>query len=77
MSVELFMQTVELTETQIARQDFVDNEIYNLIKKLNPSDKSITWDIEHITKIRDVLNKLYTSDLSLCDENVFYPFLQE
>ncbi|GMO55941.1 MAG: hypothetical protein Ta2C_11180 [Candidatus Endomicrobiellum trichonymphae] len=71
------MQTVELTETQIARQDFVDNEIYNLIKKLNPSDKSITWDIEHITKIRDVLNKLYTSDLSLCDENVFYPFLQE
>ncbi|GMO35886.1 MAG: hypothetical protein Ta2B_16020 [Termitinemataceae bacterium] len=69
------MENVELNNEQIARQDFVDNAIYDLVNNLNPSIKSIAWNIEYISRIRDVLNKLYTSDLSLCDENTFYPFL--
>ena len=33
------------TEDQIKRQDFVDNEIYDLVKRLIPSEKEIGWDI--------------------------------
>ena len=37
----------QLTEKQIKRQDFVDNEIFELIQRLAPSAK-IDWDIEMI-----------------------------
>jgi hypothetical protein len=71
------MQKVELTELQIKRQDFVDNEIQNLINSLNPSNKTIDWNIEYISRIRDVIKELFTQELSLCDEDTFYPFLSE
>jgi hypothetical protein len=71
------MQNAELTELQIERQDFVDNEIQNLINRLNPSNKAIDWNIEYISRIRDTIKDLFTQELSLCDENTFYPFLQE
>ena len=35
----------DFTEDQIKRQDFVDNEIYDLVKRLNPSKREIEWDI--------------------------------
>jgi hypothetical protein len=34
-----------LTEDQIKRQDFVDNQIYDLVKRLIPSTREIDWDI--------------------------------
>ncbi len=34
-----------LTEHQLKWQDFVDNEIYDLVKRLNPSTKEIEWNI--------------------------------
>ena len=40
------MQNV--TEDQIKRQDFVDNEIFDLVKQLVPSEREIDWDIEMI-----------------------------
>ncbi len=39
---------MELTNKQIKRQDFVDNRIFELIQKLNPSQIEINWDIEII-----------------------------
>jgi hypothetical protein len=33
------------TEDKIKRQDFVDNEIYDLVKRLIPSTREIEWDI--------------------------------
>ncbi len=35
----------KLTESQIKRQDFVDNEIYDLVKRLIPSAREIEWNI--------------------------------
>ena len=36
------------TEDQVKRQDFVDNEIYDLLKQFVPSTKEIEWNIEMI-----------------------------
>ena len=38
----------ELTKHQIARQNFVDNAVFDLIKELIPEDKAknLRWDIE-------------------------------
>jgi hypothetical protein len=44
-----------LTEDQIIRQDFVDNQIYDLVKRLNPSTRELEWDIEMIGDIRDTI----------------------
>ena len=44
------------SEEQIKRQDFVDNEIHNFVKRLIPSTKEIEWDIEMISDIRDTIH---------------------
>ena len=44
------------TEDQINQQDFVDNQIYDLVKRLIPSKNEIEWDIEMIGDIRDTIN---------------------
>ena len=46
---------VWLTKKQIERQDFVDNQIFELIQKLLPSSKQIDWDIEAIGAVRDAI----------------------
>jgi hypothetical protein len=33
------------TEDQIKRQDFVDNQIFDLMRRLIPSRREIEWDI--------------------------------
>jgi hypothetical protein len=43
------------TEDQIKRQDFVDNQIYDLVKRLIPSTREIEWNIEMIGDIRDTI----------------------
>jgi len=47
--------TDEMTDEQLERQDFVDNSIFSLVKELNPTMRSISWDIEMIGNIRDAL----------------------
>jgi hypothetical protein len=44
-----------MTDTETARQDFVDNAIFALIQEINPTNKSISWDIEMIGNIRDII----------------------
>ena len=67
----------ELTEEQIKRQDYVDNAIYQLIREINPVDKDISWDIEMIGEIRDVVREWMVERLKITDEQVFYPYLEE
>lgn len=67
----------ELTEEQIKRQDYVDNAIYQLIRKINPSDKEIAWDIEMIGEIRDVIEEWMVERLGITDEKDFYPWVEE
>ena len=44
-----------MTKRQIERQDFVDNKIFALIREINPTARTISWDIEMIGNIRDSL----------------------
>ena len=45
----------EMTDEQLERQDFVDNAIFSLIQDINPTTEAISWDIEMIGNIRDVI----------------------
>lgn len=65
---------MELTDQQIARQDCVDNAIYDLINELIPSDKEMDWDIEAIGAVRDAIQSKLV-ERGLCTEQEFYPFI--
>ena len=61
-----------LTDNQIQRQDFVDNAIYNLLREVNPSEKSIEWNIESIGEIREVIRVWLVERHATTDEMSFY-----
>jgi hypothetical protein len=61
------------TEDQLKRQDFVDNQIYDLVKRLNPSAREIEWDIEMIGDIRDTIQHWLVDRYKIVDELEFYP----
>ncbi len=63
----------KLTKDQIKRQDFVDNGIYNLVERLNPSRSEIEWDIEMIGDIRDTIQHWLVDRYKIVDELEFYP----
>lgn len=63
----------KLTKDQIIRQDFVDNQIYDLVKRLIPSTREIEWDIEMIADIRDTVQHWLVDQYKIVDELEFYP----
>ncbi|MDD1758166.1 MAG: hypothetical protein LUQ22_05485 [Methanotrichaceae archaeon] len=63
----------KFTEDQIKRQDFVDNEIFDLAKRLTPSEREIEWDIEMIGDIRDTIQHWLVDQYKIVDELEFYP----
>jgi hypothetical protein len=65
----------QLTDEELARQDFVDNAIYDLINTVNPVETEIDWDIEIIGEVRDKINFWLTNRLGICSEQEFYPFI--
>jgi len=70
------MNENELTQQQIAQQDFIDNAIFSLIQVINPSNKEIEWDIEMIGEIRDVVKEWLVDKRNLTTEQEFYPYLR-
>ncbi|MBS3917738.1 MAG: hypothetical protein KG012_02505 [Deltaproteobacteria bacterium] len=67
----------ELTDKQIDRQDFVDNAIFQLVQRVNPTDKNIEWDIEMIGKVRDVIRQWIVERMTITDELTFYPYIDD
>lgn len=65
-----------MTDKEIARQDFVDNAIFALIQEVNPTNKTIAWDINFIGKIRDVIRDNFL-EADICKEQDFYPYVNE
>ncbi len=61
------------SEDQIKRQDFVDNQIYDFVKRLIPSTREIEWDIEMIADIRDTIQHWLVDQYKIVDELEFYP----
>jgi hypothetical protein len=61
------------SEYQIKRQDFVDNQIYALAKRLIPSTTEIEWNIEMIGDIRDTIQHWLVDQYKIVDELEFYP----
>jgi len=62
----------QLRKKQIKRQDFVDNEVFELIQRLAPSAK-IKWDIEMIGDVRDSIQAQLVDNQKLMSESDFYP----
>ena len=68
----------ELTQSQLDRQDMVDNAIYQLFLELNPNQgKQIDWDIHWISEVREVMERVFVHELAVCDDLTFYPYLVE
>jgi hypothetical protein len=65
----------EWTSREINRQDFVDNEIFQLIQQVNPTSDEIDWDIEMIADVRDVVQHWLVKNLELCNKQTFYPYI--
>ena len=65
-----------LTKKQIKRQDFVDNQIFELMQKLLPASKTVEWDIEAIATIRDVIQEQIVDKQELMSEVQFYPYIR-
>ena len=63
----------ELTKKQIERQDFVDNQIFELIQKLLPPSKQMDWDIEVIAAVRGAIQNQIVDEQKLMTEAKFYP----
>jgi len=62
-----------LSDEQLKRQGFVDNEIFDLLKRLNPSRSEIEWDIQMIGDIRDTIQHWLVDRYKMADELEFYP----
>lgn len=64
---------------QIARQDFVDNLIFETVLKLIPDEskrKELRWDIDRIAMIRNLIWQ-WLSDYYLIKPVEFYPHKEE
>lgn len=77
-------QEAELTNKQIARQDFVDNQIFNLLRALNPrKNTAFIYNGDVVGNVRDAvaeslaaLLEIQTGDLEAFDAE-FYPFARD
>ena len=65
-----------MTKQQITRQDFVDNQIFDLINGFLPQSKQIGWNIELIGNIRETIREELIKKLKIVDEKQFYPFIK-
>ena len=66
----------QLTKRQINRQDFVDNQIFELIQKLLPPLKQIDWNVEVIGAVRDTIREQIVDKQKIVSEEQFYPYLE-
>ena len=66
-----------MNDTEIIRQDYVDNAVFQMIRNINPTSEDISWDIEMIGEIRDNVRHWLVERLGICDEMSFYPYIKE
>lgn len=67
---------INFTKKQLARQDFVDNKIFELMQELIPDGKKLKWDINVIGSVREVIRKYLVDEKRIVSNTKFYPFLR-
>ena len=67
----------ELTDAQLARQDYVNGLIYETILASHPCADGLDWNIEMIGEVREKIRIWLVERLGLVDEMRFYPYLEE
>jgi len=67
---------IKLTKQQIRRQDFVDNNIFELLQRFLPQSKTMKWDIEAIGAVRDAIREQIVNKQKVMSEERFYPYLK-
>lgn len=70
------VSATRLTKHQIDRQDFVDNQIFELVQELAGSSKQIEWDVEAIGAVRDAIQKQFVGKGKGVTEKQFYPYFK-
>ncbi len=63
--------SIEMSDEQIKRQDFVDNAIFELISQTNPAKQQIPWNIEIIGNIRDSLVSELQKKLGISEFEIY------
>lgn len=64
-----------MTKKEIKQQDYIDNEIIKLLRKLTPINKNLKWDIEMIAAVRDEIENLCIKR-KLFTKKQFYPYIK-
>jgi hypothetical protein len=64
-----------LANQEIARQDFVDNKIFELMQELLPENESLDWDIETIAAVREAIRMQIVESKKILTEQEFYPYI--
>lgn len=75
MTINYPIFSIMLTKRQIERQDFVDNQVFELLQRLLPASKTMKWDIEVIGSIRDAIRKEFVDKKEVMSEAQFYPYI--
>ena len=68
---------MKLTKKQIEQQDFIDNSIFDLLHKLNPTNNKLEWDIEIISEIREMIRLYFEKSFNDFSEQTYYSYLKE
>lgn len=61
----------EITDERLERQDFVDNAIFSLLQEINPTSQTMSWDIEMIGNIRDVIVRELAKKLGITETEIY------
>ncbi len=60
-----------MTDEQLERQDFVDNTAFSSIREINPTTREISWDIEMIGNVRDVIVNELQKKLGITEFEIY------
>jgi hypothetical protein len=66
-------------QMKINQHDFVDSEIWDLIRNLHPNltDFDLQYDGNIVNQVRTVLSNFYVNVLKVCTEEDFYPYIND
>ena len=62
-----------LTDAELERNDYIHNEIFDLINRLNPAGTELEWDISIIAEVADDIED-YLVNKGICTAKEFSPY---